>query len=83
MNNNMIKRDYEYENLILKLGLKISYYRKLRGYTQEELAEKIDVSLTHLGTVEAPNGNKGISLKTLFKISQTLDIPMENFFKDI
>ncbi len=79
----MNKRDYAYENLILKLGLKISYYRKLRGYTQEELAEKIDMSLAHLGTIEAPNMNKGVSLKTLFKISQVLDIPMENFFKDI
>lgn len=77
------KRDYEYENLILKLGLKISYYRKLRGYTQEELSEKVNISITHLGYIEAPNMNKGVSLKTLFKISQVLDVPMENFFKDI
>ena len=30
-----------YESEYLQLGLKIAYYRKLRGLTQEELAEKL------------------------------------------
>lgn len=29
-----------YESEHLQLGLKIAYYRKLRGLTQEQLAEK-------------------------------------------
>lgn len=56
------------------LGLKISYYRKKAGYTQEELAEKIDKSLNFLGSVEAPNMLAGISLETLFKIADVLGI---------
>ena len=34
----------EFEQEYLQLGLKIAYYRKLRGLTQEELAERIDRS---------------------------------------
>ena len=45
----------EFEQEYLQLGLKIAYYRKLRGLTQEELAERIDRSPAFVGHVEAPN----------------------------
>lgn len=32
-----------YESEYRQLGLRIAYYRKLRGLTQEQLAEKVDV----------------------------------------
>jgi transcriptional regulator with XRE-family HTH domain len=69
------KYDMEYR----KLGLKIAYYRKLRGLTQEQLAEKIDKSAAFIGHVEAPNVDKAISLDTLFDISEALDIPASKF----
>ena len=62
-----------------QLGLKISYYRKLRGITQEQLAEKLGLSAAFIGHVEAPNINKAISLDTLFDIADTLDIPVHRF----
>lgn len=65
----------EYENQYLQLGLKISYYRKLRGLTQEELAEKVDLSPAFIGHVEAPNVSKAISMDTLFDIAKALEIP--------
>ena len=34
----------EFEQEYLQLGLKIAYYRKLRGLTQEELAERISIA---------------------------------------
>lgn len=49
----------EFEQEYLQLGLKIAYYRKLRGLTQEELAERIDRSAAFVGHVEAPNIKKG------------------------
>lgn len=57
-----------------KLGLKISYYRKLRGYTQEQLAEMVDKSLAFIGAMEAPNVERTISLDTLFDIADVLEI---------
>lgn len=62
-----------------QLGLKISYYRKLRGMTQEQLAEKLGLSAAFIGHVEAPNINKAISLDTLFDIAEALDVPVYRF----
>ena len=69
-----------YSSEYLQLGLKIAYYRKLRGLTQEQLAEKIDRSPAFIGHVEAPNINKGVSLDTLFDIAYALDVPAYKFF---
>ena len=63
----------------LQLGLKISYYRKLRGLTQEQLAEQVGLTPAFIGHVEAPNINKAISLDTLFDIAAALDIPAYKF----
>lgn len=58
-----------------RIGLKIAYYRKLRGLTQEELAEQVNLTPAFIGHIEAPNVDKGISLDTLFSIAHALEIP--------
>lgn len=68
-----------YESEYRQLGLKIAYYRKYRGLTQEELADRIDKTPAFIGHVEAPNINKAISLDTLFDIANALDIPAYKF----
>ena len=68
-----------YADKYLQLGLKIAYYRKLRGLTQEMLAEKVGVSAAFIGHVEAPNINKAVSLDTLFDIASVLDVPAYKF----
>ena len=69
----------EYKDYYKKLGLKISYYRKLRSFTQESLAESIRKSPTFISHVEAPNIYKAISWDTLFDIACVLDIPAYKF----
>lgn len=64
------------------IGLKISYYRKLRGLTQEQLAEKINKNLAFIGAVEAPNVNRTVSLDTLFDIAEALDVPPYKFLTE-
>lgn len=44
----------EFEQEYKMLGLKIAYYRKLQGYTQERLAEKLGVATSYIGQIEAP-----------------------------
>lgn len=56
------------------LGYAIAYYRKRKGYTQEELSEKIGVSRQHMGAIEAPNMVRAISLDVLFNIAAVLEI---------
>ena len=68
-----------HESKFLQLGLKIAYYRKLKGMTQEQLAEVIDRSPAFIGHVEAPNIRKAISLDTLFDIASALDVPPHKF----
>lgn len=72
----------EYFDKYRTIGLKISYYRKLRGFTQEQLAEKIDKNLAFIGAVEAPNVNRTVSLDTLFDISVALDVPAYKFLTE-
>ena len=56
------------------LGCAISYYRKRKGLTQEQLAESIGVSRQHMGAIEAPNMVRAVSLDVLFNIAHALDI---------
>lgn len=57
-----------------QIGLKIAYFRKLRGFTQEELAEQVGLTPAYIGHVEAPNIVKAISLDTLFDIAEALEV---------
>jgi transcriptional regulator with XRE-family HTH domain len=58
----------------IQIGLNISYYRKLQGYTQESFAEVADISRSYISAIEAPNIVKTISLEMLFKIADALRI---------
>lgn len=72
----------EFSERYITLGLKIAYYRKKSGYTQETLAEMIDKSVNFLGQVEGTGTVRGISLETLFKIAQVLNIPPSKLLED-
>lgn len=66
------KRKQEYK----MIGLNIAYYRKMKGLTQLQLAETINISRTHMSNIEAPNMPTSISLDTLFDIADALEIPV-------
>ncbi|MDN0033589.1 helix-turn-helix transcriptional regulator [Oscillibacter valericigenes] len=72
----------EYPDRYMTLGLKIAYYRKKAGYTQEVLAEKIGKSVNFLGQVEGVGTTRGVSLETLFKIADVLKIPPSKLLED-
>ena len=67
------------------LGLKIAYYRKLRGMTQEQFAEAIGRSVSFVSQIEANNSAvvKGISMETLFVISDRLDVSLSKLLEDV
>ena len=64
----------EFAEKYITMGLKIAYYRRKAGYTQEAFAELINRSVNFVGQVEGPGTVRGVSLETLFKIAQVLNI---------
>ena len=61
--------DYE------KIGRKTKNERKIRGLTQEKLAEKIDVCVPYVGLIE--RGKRIPSLETMVKICRALEIRID------
>ena len=70
---------YEFEQEYIQIGLKIAYYRKLKGLTQERLAEEMGVSTSYIGQIEAAGMYKPISLTTLLRIARALNVPAYKF----
>lgn len=68
------------------IGNNIKYFRKLYNLevgkmTQENLAEMVDVSTALIGNLESNKISQGISVYTLYKISEALNTPIEKFFE--
>lgn len=64
------------------LGKQIRKQRKLKNYTLEQLAEKLDVSTTFIGQIERAKGIP--SLETLVKIANVLEVSIDSLiFEDL
>ena len=70
---------HEFEQEYKQIGLKVAYYRKMQGLTQEKLAEKVEVATSYIGQIEAAGMYKPISLTTLLRIAKALDTPAYKF----
>ena len=55
-----------------KIGARIRKFRKARGYSQELLAEKVDISTTHMSHIET--GSTKLSLQVLVDIAGVLNV---------
>ena len=58
----------------IQLGIAISALRKLRGMSQEKLAEKAGISRSLVSSIEAPGIANGFSLEVFFDIADALEI---------
>lgn len=72
----------EFREEFIRFGLKVQYYRKLRGLTQEAFAELIGKSWSFVAKIESPTRVFGVSLETLFKIATVLQIPVPKLFEE-
>lgn len=61
-----------------KLAKHLQKVRKKCGFTQEQLAEKVRVSPTWIGYIEA--GYRLPNLKLLYKIARALDVKVSELF---
>lgn len=62
----------------IQLGITIAALRKIRGMSQEQLAEKANISRSHLSSIEAPNVAYPFSLEVLYNIADALEVQPED-----
>lgn len=60
----------------------IRKYRKLRGMTQQELADAADLSHGYIREIESPNMGATFSLDAVEKIANGLDIEFKYLFEE-
>ena len=73
-----MKSTYELFNLIGK-NLK-SIRRDIIKKSQEKMAEETDMSRSFISQIESPNVDVGVSLDTLFYLSQKYQFDIRKFF---
>lgn len=72
----------EFSEKYITLGLKIAYYRRKAGFTQEHFAELIGKSVSFVGQVEGTGTVRGVSLETLFKMAKVLNVSPAKLLED-
>ena len=58
-----------------KCGERIRKLGKMHGFTQEELADKLNVSAGHMGKIET--GSKGVSIDLMIEIAETFHVSLD------
>ena len=72
----------QYREQYIRFGLKVQYYRKLQGLTQEAFADKIGKSWSFVAKIESPTRAFGVSMETLFKIAEALEVSVSKLFEE-
>ena len=57
-----------------QIGNKVAYYRKMRNLTQDELADRVNISVSSLSKLERGKYNNNIPLSMLIMIAEWLRI---------
>lgn len=64
-----------------EIGQRIRKYRKASNLSQEQLAEKVGISVTHMSHIET--GNTKLSLPVLVDIADTLSVQTDAIIYEI
>lgn len=64
----------------INLGKRIKEERLKLNFTQEQLAEYVDISTSYMGQIE--RGERNVTLDTLIRISNTLNVSIDYLLKD-
>ena len=64
----------------VKIGMRVRHFRRREGLSQEELAEKIDISVPHMSHIET--GNTKLSLPVFVALTEALGIRADELLHD-
>ena len=72
----MAKEPISFKNRdrFIQLGIAIAALRKMRGMSQDQLAEKANISRSHLRAIEAPNMVRAFSMEAFYNIADALEV---------
>lgn len=73
-----MKEPVKYEQKYKEIGKKIAEQRRLKGLSQEQLANGVGISYSYVIQIEAPNVVKKMSLEVLFDIADFLEIDVKD-----
>ena len=62
------------------IGQNIRNEREIRKMSREDLAEAMELTVSHMGLIE--RGERGATAVTLEKLARTFAIPVDNFFNE-
>ncbi len=63
-----------------EIGQRIRKYRKAHGLSQEQLAEKVGISVTHMSHIETANTK--LSLSVFVDIARALEVQADDLLSD-
>lgn len=63
------------------IGQRIRKYRKVKGLSQEQLAEIVDISTTHMSHIET--GNTKLSLQVFADLAEALQVNVDSLLNDV
>ena len=68
-----------FQEIYKRIGFNLMKQRRLKGWTQEQLAEKSGVSRSRISKME--NGKENFNIESLFLIAQSLEIDFIELLK--
>ena len=68
-----------FQEIYIRIGFNLMKQRRLKGWTQEQLAEKSGVSRSRISKME--NGKENFNIESLFLIAQSLEIDFIELLK--
>ena len=68
-----------FEDIYKRIGFNLLKQRRLKGWTQEQLAERSGVSRSRISKME--NGKENFNIESLFLIAQSVEIDFIELLK--
>ena len=68
-----------FQEIYIRIGFNLMKQRRLKGWTQEQLAEKSGVSRSRISKME--NGKENFNIESLFLIAESLEIDFIELLK--
>ena len=73
--------NFKNRDRFIQIGIAISALRKMRGMSQDQLAEKSGVSRSHISAIEAPGMIRAFSMEAFFNIADALEVDPAELIK--